>query len=95
MKSPRQSIASHCKSCIYDRHCVGTWKDQVEACTITQCDLYEHRPLSTQTRRLLREKALAMLCPHEKEIALERTRKRVLNLPNLHEARLSDANKDK
>lgn len=55
MKSPRQAIAQHCKGCISDEHCAGTWRQQVEACNITDCALYEHRPLSFKTRQLLKD----------------------------------------
>jgi hypothetical protein len=82
--SPRRAIANHCKSCVYDPQCSGNWKQQVEACTITQCDLYEHRPLSLKTTRLQRENLLASLSEPEREIVLERAKKRTLNLVNFH-----------
>ena len=82
--SPRRAIANHCKDCIYDPHCSGNWKQQVEACTITQCGLYEHRPLSLKTTRLQRENLLAELPLHEREIVLKKTSQRALNLVNLH-----------
>lgn len=43
----KRAIDNMCKSCIYDpTHGGGTWKQQVAACTATQCPLYKVRPLS-------------------------------------------------
>lgn len=33
-----------CKDCIYDEKGPGTWRKQVENCTVTLCPLYEVRP---------------------------------------------------
>lgn len=42
-----QAINAFCKECIYDpRGGAGTWRQQVEACTSTNCPLYDFRPLS-------------------------------------------------
>ena len=81
--SPRRAIANHCKDCIYDPHCTGNWKQQVEACTITQCGLYEHRPLTAKTTTFQRQQVLAGLPVHEREIVLERAEKRALNMADL------------
>ena len=48
-KSLRGAINSHCRDCIYDatRNAgLGSWRQQVEACTVTKCALYEVRPVS-------------------------------------------------
>jgi hypothetical protein len=42
--SPRKAIAAHCKGCLYDKAAPGTWRQQVEECTIKTCELYEFRP---------------------------------------------------
>lgn len=42
--SLRAAINRHCKSCIYDPACPGTWRAQVAACTVTACALWPHRP---------------------------------------------------
>lgn len=45
--SLRKSINEHCKSCTYDPHSgMGTWRQQVEACTVTKCNLWPVRPVS-------------------------------------------------
>lgn len=46
----RASINAHCKSCIYDKAEPGTWRQQVEACTVTSCALYPHRPLPANSK---------------------------------------------
>ena len=47
-RSLRSAINAHCKDCIYDEHAKGegNWRQQVEACTVTKCALYEVRPIS-------------------------------------------------
>jgi len=81
--SPKRAIANHCKDCTYDYHCSGNWREQVEACSITQCDLYDHRPLTAKTKRLQRENLLAALPADERAIVLERAEKRALNMVNV------------
>lgn len=45
--SRAKAINQHCKDCIYDdQGGVGTWRQQVEACTVVKCALYEFRPIS-------------------------------------------------
>ena len=82
--SPKRAIANHCKDCIYDSHCDGGWREQVEHCTITQCDLHEHRPLTAKTTRLQRENLLADLPPDQRSIVLERALKRSKTMTDLH-----------
>lgn len=44
-RSMRAAIDAMCKQCIYDPHCgSGTWRQQVEACTSTNCPLFDYRP---------------------------------------------------
>ena len=47
-RSRKQAIAEYCKECSYDREDkgAGTWRQQIEACVMTDCPLYEFRPLS-------------------------------------------------
>ncbi len=48
--SLRKALNEHCKACIYDPHSGGgTWRQQVEACTISRCSLWEFR-LRDRTR---------------------------------------------
>jgi hypothetical protein len=81
--SPQKAIRKNCKECIYDTEDKGSWIDQVEACTITQCPFYEHRPLTGKTKRLRREKEIALLTPSEREIVEETRMKRLQNIENL------------
>lgn len=83
--SPKKAIANHCKGCTYDSQDKGNWLQQVEACTITSCDLYEHRPLTHKTRRLRNENHLASLTQAERDIVQLRQgmfRERMLNARN-------------
>ena len=45
--SMRKAIDAMCKWCIYDPLSgLGTWRQQTEGCTSTDCPLYELRPVS-------------------------------------------------
>ena len=47
-KSLRRAINEHCKQCIYDdKSGYGTWRQQVENCTVVKCPLYPVRPKAT------------------------------------------------
>lgn len=47
MAGLRASINAFCKWCIYDPNGGGgSWRQQVEACTATDCPLYPVRPKS-------------------------------------------------
>lgn len=59
--SPQRAIANYCKGCTYDPKDAGAWWDQVEACTIVRCELYNHRPRSKAHREAQREAYLAGL----------------------------------
>ena len=43
-KGLRASVNAHCVSCIYDDCVEGTWRQQVELCTVTSCPFYAVRP---------------------------------------------------
>lgn len=45
--SRKKAIDEHCKGCTYDPAQPGTWRQQVENCTVYTCELYEYRPVST------------------------------------------------
>ena len=51
MKSPskqltrQQAINAKCRECSYDELDVGTWRQQIERCEITDCALWIYRPL--------------------------------------------------
>ena len=47
--SLRAAINQHCRNCLYDKISgVGSWRQQVEACTAKTCALYTVRPKSTE-----------------------------------------------
>jgi len=43
----QEAIDLNCKDCIYDDQDVGTWRQQVTACTIETCPFYDYRPTTT------------------------------------------------
>ena len=47
----KQAVKQNCKDCCYDPEAGGTWLQQVEACSITKCALWEHRPLTAATKK--------------------------------------------
>jgi len=44
--SLRQAVDQKCKECIYDPYQKGAWREQVQACTASDCPLYAVRPKS-------------------------------------------------
>lgn len=44
--SRKQAIDQKCKDCNYDPLDRGTWRQQIERCTATDCPLWEYRPKS-------------------------------------------------
>ena len=48
--SLRGCINLHCRDCIYDKTNGGTWRQQVQACTVNECALYQVRPVTTKRR---------------------------------------------
>jgi len=44
--SLRLAINTKCKECIYDPSQKGNWRQQVAACTVKNCPLFEVRPFS-------------------------------------------------
>lgn len=49
--SLRKSINEFCKSCIYDKHAEGAWREQVARCTSYKCALYAVRPVTYKGRK--------------------------------------------
>ena len=45
--SLRKCINDNCKTCIYDPHTAGTWRQQVTLCSVIYCSLYPVRPTTT------------------------------------------------
>ena len=50
--SLRAAINAKCKDCIYDKMGAGTWRQQVESCTVTLCPLYNVRPKSKPKKKI-------------------------------------------
>jgi hypothetical protein len=48
--SKRAAINGKCKDCIYDPNGGGSWREQVGACTSTDCALFELRPMPTKRK---------------------------------------------
>lgn len=42
--SLRKLVDQHCKDCVYDPSNGGTWRQQVDACSVMKCALYPVRP---------------------------------------------------
>ena len=49
MNSLRARVDAHCVSCIYDEFADGTWRQQVEQCSVTSCSLFDVRVKSRST----------------------------------------------
>lgn len=43
----RKRIDDNCRECIYDEADNGTWRMQVQACTITRCQFWDIRAKTT------------------------------------------------
>lgn len=49
--SLRTAIDRKCKECIYDPLAPGAWREQVEACSSSNCALHAVRPLSIKSKK--------------------------------------------
>ena len=41
----QQAINAKCRECSFDELDVGTWRQQIERCEITDCGLWPYRPM--------------------------------------------------
>lgn len=57
MASLKKAIEEKCKDCTYDPEAPGTWREQVEACSVKTCPLWEVRPLTVATVNIRRGEA--------------------------------------
>jgi hypothetical protein len=55
MASLKKCIEAKCKDCTYDQEAPGTWREQVEACTVQKCPLWSVRPMTVATINLVRK----------------------------------------
>ena len=52
----RDAINAQCRDCIYDEKAGnGSWRNQIELCSCTDCPLYAVRPLTSATTKLRAE----------------------------------------
>ena len=49
MASLKKCIEQKCKDCSYDSQQSGSWRQQVENCTVQSCALWEVRPITMET----------------------------------------------
>jgi len=49
MASLKKHIESKYKDCTYDQSQPGSWRQQVENCTVHSCPLWEVRPVTMET----------------------------------------------
>lgn len=49
MASLKKCIEEKCKDCTYDPLAGGTWREQVELCTVRKCALWPVRPMTVAT----------------------------------------------
>ena len=56
MASLKTAIENKCKDCTYDYTTPGSWRQQVENCTVFTCALWEVRPVSIETLNVNRNK---------------------------------------
>ena len=81
----RARIDANCAACVYDELFLGTWRQQVEGCTVTDCPLYEVRPKSRSIAAKSRPEILdGVLVPVE-EIATEMQRFDDISRPKIEE----------
>ena len=48
--SLRAAINAMCRGCIYDPGARGNWREQVQACSSSNCPLHPLRPISSASR---------------------------------------------
>jgi len=48
-RSRKAAIDRHCRNCIYDPSAPGTWRQQIELCSVADCALYPFRPVGYGT----------------------------------------------
>lgn len=56
MSSLRRLINENCKSCIYDKEAKGSWRRQVEGCTVNKCAFWLVRPKGMDISKRLSKK---------------------------------------
>lgn len=83
----QQAINLMCKQCIYDPgYGGGTWRQQTESCTSTNCPLYEYRPLSASGNDAVKEERKANMSAEELARYEERARQAAERLKNVQQS---------
>ena len=85
--SAQKAIANYCKGCIYDPLAGGTWREQVENCTIPRCELYAYRPRAKRVREAEREAWLNSLTTEQRIAEGLKSKARAENLRLIRESR--------
>ena len=73
----QEAIRAKCIDCIYDPLAGGTHVAQIEACTMAECPLFEHRPVTSATRALRQREKIEAMNPDQRiayECKVERLR---------------------
>lgn len=61
-----QAIKEKCEDCIYDPLAGGTNLMQIEKCSQPACPLYQHRPLTSATKKVNQQAAYELMTPEQK-----------------------------
>lgn len=59
MASLKKCIEEKCRECTYDPYIPGSWRSQVQDCTIKKCPLWEVRPVTMEATMLRRKDKIA------------------------------------
>jgi len=76
----QQAINEFCKSCIYDSKDSGTWRDQTSNCTMTECSLFEYRPLNSNLRTVQKQEKINAMTDKQRqayELQCEKAKERL------------------
>jgi len=68
----KQAIDENCKDCVYDPSNGGTWRQQVEDCTIPSCSLFAFRPVTLELIEERKREKMAAMTPDELKVYLKR-----------------------
>ena len=87
MKSPslRKAIDNFCKGCTYVSQVLGTWRQQIAACTLKNCEMHHVRHVDQKIKGRKNRTYLTIEILNDQGIKLEdlddRARSIVINAP--------------
>jgi hypothetical protein len=58
MASYKKCVEDFCRGCGYDPKAAGTWREQIQTCSVKTCALWAVRPVSVQEQRKRRDAEL-------------------------------------